>query len=138
MARLNQISLDEDLATKGRWVDYRLDVRLLIARSDNPAYRAALLSSNRDAARRVQFDGVDVQKFEDRAAKAAARHILLGWENIDNDDGTPMAYSPEAAEHLLTDPTLRELYDFVMSEANEWAAYQRAQEGDDEGNSPSE
>jgi hypothetical protein len=43
---------------------------------------------------------------------------LIDWENVEGDDGQPLAYSKAAATKLLTDPAMRRFRDSVVWAAN--------------------
>ena len=62
---------------------------------------------------------------EEISIEAMAHHVLLGWKDIEDDDGNPLEYSPETALELLRDPGLRDLYQFVLTQANERALFRQ-------------
>ena len=49
--------------------------------------------------------------------RCVAKTVLLGWRNLEDDDGNPIEYSHEKALELLRDPTLMVFKEFVEGEA---------------------
>jgi len=117
MAELNSIRIDQKKCNNGIWVDYEGDIKLLIARKPNPQYQDYLheLISNHPG---------EISKGNDKdiTMQAVAKHILLGWKNL-SDDGKPIKYSPKKALELLRDPSLRDLYEFILISAHDREAY---------------
>lgn len=50
-----------------------------------------------------------------------ARHVVIGWRGVRDENGNEIPYSPEAAEELLTE--FSDLYDEVVVAANDLALY---------------
>lgn len=118
MARIADFRIDTELEVKGRWVPWRGDIRLLIASSGGTEYEQAV----RDVRRKQAVAGVDLDNMPPRQvralmAPAAAKHLLLGWENMEAEDGVPMAYSEAGARKLLADPAYYHLLDFVLAQS---------------------
>lgn len=77
--------------------------------------------------------------------KLAAKHILVGWENLEDDfgdfpeyceaDSKRIRYSEEASLALLTHPRYRNLYDRVMTIAGDAAVFREQRMEEDLGNS---
>src|SRR5690606_18382974 len=85
----------------------------------NPDYRRVygqlVDSTPRDKKRGGQVTDFDTR--QNIAGRALADTVLLGWENLEGDDGAPLAYSPEVARKLLLDPAMTAFRDAVA-----WAA----------------
>jgi hypothetical protein len=153
---------DRDLEASGVWVTIEHGVRLRVARMNNPEYLAYLRmlmtphrQAIRSAGRRYKKDGEDKafaelseDLLEELTAKAMARHILLGWEELyepeldedgdpvlDDDDNPKLVavpYSVEKAEEFLT--TYREFYLIVMEVSNDESLYREQVQKDSEEN----
>lgn len=153
---------DKDLETKGVWVTIEHEVRLLVARMNNPKYLAFLRelmkphqSQLRPASRRYRKDSpvsmpdvdMDSELLETLAAKAMARHILMGWMNLSEpkrdeegeivlEDGNPVLieveYSSEKAEEYILE--YREFYLLVVEIASDEALYRESAHKDAEEN----
>jgi hypothetical protein len=122
MAKLSKIKRDPNTAEQGAWVNNVLDdICLKVAASNNKKYseevKRLMKPHLRSYKNNPAFDGI----FEDFQNKAMAKAILLDWKNIENEDGTQLAYSETAAYNLLKDPENKELRDLViaLSEENE-------------------
>lgn len=122
--KLSTIRLDPELCDRGVWVNYVGDVRFLIARAGNPQYE--------EAVRRIYSDRLglgappdedDVNVWDRTAKQAIAEAVLLGWENVTDDAGIPIPYTPEYALGLFLDPFYREIYRFVCFEAQRASRY---------------
>jgi hypothetical protein len=129
MAKMSKFRLDIETVERGRWVDWRDGVRLLIASVDSPAYVRAsreYFRENREACAEAFGEDQNTRALFDALRPVFAKTILLGWEGIDDEDGNPIPYSPENALTFLTDPELVHLWDFVLSAAQNVAAYRRS------------
>lgn len=127
MARLKNLRVDPDKAKDGVWIPWILGIELLIARRGNDRFNKALQTEMEgklaDIRRETQEnDGVsEIQR--DCTVRAVSEAILLDWKNIEDDDGNPIEYSPAEAYKLLSDPTLADLYDFVLICSNDADRY---------------
>lgn len=63
-----------------------------------------------------------------------ARHIIKGWTGIEDRDGNPIEFTPEAAEALLSDKNLERFFLMIVKMASNDAAFEAAREEDDAGN----
>ena len=119
MAELDSIRIDLKMSEEGRWVDFDGDIKLLIARKPNPRYEDVLHALVEKHGRAVTNDD-DM----DMTRQAVARCVLLGWKNL-TEGGKEIPYSPEKALELLRDPSLRDLYEFVLVSAHSREAYRK-------------
>lgn len=86
MARLSDTFLHNERAkTASAWHELRGGVRLRVAWFYSEALQKAMR-----------------EKPEEKAVNLFAEHLLLGWENIENDDGTPMEATYENKLSVLT------------------------------------
>lgn len=118
MTKLSSFRIDPELERDGKWFTYEGEVRFLIARIGNPRYSEYV--RERAAEGEVASDGtIDVNSTEwDRVHREAMGHaVLLGWEGLEEDDGSPLEYSPERSAALLSDPEYPEIYVFVAGKA---------------------
>tara|TARA_R110000824_G_scaffold279432_9_gene467633 strand:- start:912 stop:1316 length:405 start_codon:yes stop_codon:yes gene_type:complete len=134
MAKLSRLRSDSKKETEGVWVEWEHGVSLLIARLNNPGFQSrvrVLTAKHTKAIRSGSFPDGDM---EEVSKSAMAHHVLLGWKNIEDEDGGELAYSAEKALEFLTDPDLRDMYQFVLTQANERDLYRREVEEDSAGN----
>jgi hypothetical protein len=117
-------SLKTDLAKveQGMWIDNipdMGDLKLHVRPIGNPDYRR-VYGQLVDGTPRDKKRGGQVTDFETRqniAGRALADTVLLGWENLEGDDGKPLAYDAAKAKELLLDPEMTAFRDAVA-----WAA----------------
>lgn len=97
--------------------------KFLLARmaSTNPAYQAALERVAKETRSEMELDILT----EDRAGPIMRRvfvdTILLGWQNVQEEDGTVLEYNKDTALSLLEQ--LPDLYLVLRTEASRLANY---------------
>jgi len=119
MGRITEIMADMEKVEKGQWVPFAAGIRLCIANINNAKYRQArkaILGKHLRSTRARKLEPDDVL---DLLKPAVARHILVGWENLQDEAGCTIDYSPEKALEFFENPALRELYIFVVETAGE-------------------
>lgn len=101
--RLQDIKIDADAFENGSWVgnipdmgDLRLKVRAFGSRAhrEREAHLAGRGNLGKDAAEVIHL-------------RLLHETILLEWENVTDEKGRPIVYTPEEAKRLLEDPELR-------------------------------
>jgi hypothetical protein len=107
--KITNFQWDGKKEIEGVWVDEAEGLRLLIARENNPKYRKLQMSLMRKNARFLQNNrGED--KIEEIQVGLIAETILLGWENLQEGDGSEIVYSKDKAYELLRSyPDFREM-----------------------------
>jgi len=142
MPSLNQCKTDVGLEKNGRWVQFgepevnrvsdgegnetviETFIELLIARMGNPAYEKRLGTLKRSDAKKImRGKNIDTTMLEPMVKEAMANCVLLGWRNLNDENGEEIVYSPEKALQLFNDPSLREFYEFVRDESQDDEAY---------------
>ena len=118
-----QFSSSKTLSQKGIWVS--VDVgrpdgvkpRFLIGRMGitNPKWSDSAAQSFRDAKTRIQAGAMSAEESRLRAVTVFANTVLFDWENIEDDDGTPIPYTPEEGIKALS--KMDRLYDILLDEA---------------------
>lgn len=134
MARLSSLKADSRKEVEGVWMSWEHGVSLLIARLNNPGFQAHVRKATRSKTKAIRQGSISDEEMERVSLEAIAHHVLLGWKNIEDDDGNPLEYSPETALELLSDPGLRDLYQFVLTQSNERELYRQEVEDDSKGN----
>lgn len=123
--RISLTKTDESLERDGTWVGIRYGIEVLVARMGNPraeAWRANLSPEDRKILDRVK-SYVEAPQFYERQIKRAgeimrdciAETVLLGWRNIEDDEGEGIPFSVENAKALLTE------YDWFYEDVQEAA-----------------
>jgi hypothetical protein len=118
MARLSAIKIDSIKDVEGIWTDYSLGIKLKIARLGNPAYREYMRKIGKPHQVQISQNVLDDTTIEELSREAIAHTVLVGWENIDDDDDKPIKYSAETATAMLKDPECGELFNFVVAFAD--------------------
>lgn len=113
----------DQTVTETRWVDYDAETKVQLARIDNPAYTVALERERRklrnaDAQFAIGAVGViDGETTEHKTqCKLLSQFVVKDWEGVQDENGNPLKYSAEAAEHLLD--THLEFFMFTLREAS--------------------
>lgn len=134
MAKLSAIKQDLDLEKDGVWFDFSMGIELKIANANNPVFKDYLKKITKPFIQQIRNspDGSDIQTRLFK--KAAARHLVLDWRNIEDDDGNEVPFSSETCLEYFNDPSLREFYNFVVLSANANEMYRQQIEEESEGN----
>lgn len=122
MAKLSTIKIDNDKAS-GIWVEYSLDIKLKIASLRNKGYQAFIRKEGKEYQVQIAHGVLNDEALEPIFIRALAKHVLVDWKNIEDDDGSPIPYSQEKAEEILANPEYRDLLDFVMATAQDRERY---------------
>lgn len=138
--KLSSLKIDADKVEAGAWVKNipeMGDLELKVSGLQNARYRrmqARLI----DAIPRAKRQGGRVDPEEmDRVTSICLRDtVLLDWRGLENEDGTPMAYTKEAAAEYLTKPEFRRFREAVIYAATVVGEDEAEGEKADEGNSP--
>jgi hypothetical protein len=137
MGKLSSVKMDIKKVADGIWQDYRAGMRLLIAHINNPAYAQCLTALQRPYLRQIRTGTLENSIATALTCKAVAKHILVGWENVNNDDGNPIPYSSDKAFEIISDPAYSELYNFVLETAVNAELYRAEVQEDSAKNLPS-
>lgn len=134
MGSINRLKQDTSLEVEGIWVTYPgTDVRFKIARAGHPEMENAIATSHRSERLRRALNGERVSNEEARRAFAPiiAKHILRGWENLEDENGDTLVFSEQSALDLLLSEGMHDLYDWVLRISQDVARY-RVQENDED------
>lgn len=137
MAKLSALASDLEKEVKGIRVHYEMGIYVIVARSGNPKYReklAELLDPHREA---ISDGSAPPDLYDNLLKQARSECILLGWENIDDDEGNPIPYSAANALAIFMDPRYKDFYRFVIQVADNGLNYRAKLIKEMEGNSPS-
>jgi hypothetical protein len=132
-----QAMIDPELDREGRWAEFVPGMRFRIARMDNKRALDSHRQRLADEQARVGRAKIAPEVLGEIALETLARHVLLGWDGVDDADGKPIPYSPEKALEFLRDERCRDLRRFLEEAASDAAAYHASARKDAEGNSRS-
>lgn len=113
MAKLSAYKTDTELKEKGVWVPLEEGLRIRIARAGHPKCK----EMSTRLLRKVHklYHGAEREEETIRAnKKVIAKHILVDWENLDDEDGKPIEYSSEKAYEILNNPEYEDFYKLVL------------------------
>lgn len=115
MANINKIKTDSQKEIQGVWTDFAEGIRLKIARARNPAYKKSIRDlTEPHQIKEIREDKLMLEDLDELLKQVRAKTILLGWENIEDEAGKPIEYSPEQALAFFNDPELHDFYTFVI------------------------
>lgn len=134
MAKLSKVKVDPKAEIDGVWCEYVLDIRVKIARIGNREYDAAIRSMSKPYTKGFRADRVPDEAMQDIVKKAVAKHIVKDWENIEDDDGSLIPYSPEAALEIFQNDEYRDFYKFVLACGNDAELFRRENMEEAKGN----
>lgn len=121
MDSLAAFRTDMTKVVSGVWIEVPKagNFRIRVARMNNPAYEAFVREKTGGRLlRKLASDGPASQQAQDAlrvvTREAVARHVLLGWENMEL-NGVTVPYSPEKALELFNQAP--DFFEFVLDEA---------------------
>jgi len=116
MASLSQFSVDVQRVDEGVWYEVpgADGLRLLIRSTRSKAYKAEQAKQMRElrsVANRNPNLGIEMaQKI---ANACIAKASLLGWENLLDETGQPLPYTPETCKRVMTERKYEPFQDLV-------------------------
>lgn len=135
MPKISSLKVDPKKEVEGVEVDFDGWI-LIIARAGNPRYveeRDRILEPIKKGFRRGNLPVDVVLKAQ---KKAAAKFILVGWRNLQDEDGVDIPYSSEKALEFFNDPEMGNFYDDVFMFASTQENYRKENIKEQSKNSP--
>ena len=123
MGSLNAVRMDMDKAAEGVFVDYAEGIRIKIASSNSASYKEArrrLLSGQRKTRGRMPSG----EQVLDLLKPAIAKHLVLDWEGLTDDNDTEIPFSYDTALRYFNDPGLSDFFDFIIEQAGSIELFQ--------------
>lgn len=107
--KLSNLKVDINAIENGTWVGDIPNlpgVRFLVAGMESKAYRKAFSKALRtNTTRRERASGnLEADRIQALQRELVAKHCLLDWDGVEQDDGTVVPYEPKLAHELMTDP----------------------------------
>jgi hypothetical protein len=124
--KIGQFAIDSEKELKGVWLNGGAGLKLLVARMGNPDYQEYTRRSGKDLSAAARAGTADQAEFKTLARKATARHVLLDWKNLQEEDGSEIKYSPEKAEEIFE--KYPEFFELVLAMANDRNNYRPTEE----------
>lgn len=132
--KLSSIKQDQDKAEKGVWVDFPDGLRVLIARAGNTACKKMTAQLRKPIENKIKKGLVSDSVLSDISKKVVAKQIVLGWENLQDDDGKEIPYSPEKAYELISDPENEIFYNWILESSVDEMNFRKESKEDELGN----
>jgi hypothetical protein len=127
-ALFKQFKMDTDVEKTGIVLEFgenadgtQSTIRIARAGGANNAYSKRLEAKLKPYRRQIQTETMDRKLLESIVREVFAETCVLGWEHVQDADGTDIAYTRENVVKLLTD--LPELYAYLQEQANTLALY---------------
>lgn len=118
--------------TEGVWVDAGAGLRLKIARANNANFDKVLSRLTRPHLQRIRNGSFPDEDMKKLVWQATAETILLDWENLEDEEGNEVPYSPEKALELLTE--YKDFRDMVSSYAQDATLFKQELDEEAKGN----
>lgn len=123
MANISSLKIDTKKEVEGVEFDYFEDIKLKVARFDNPAFTKFMRASLKPHQQAIRDDQLSEVVAERIYHEGLAKHVLVGWTGITDESGTPVPYSYEKAFEYLNDPAYRDFKRAVETFAKRTEAF---------------
>ena len=119
--------IGKKLTDEGKWFEYK-GAKLLIGRAGSNEFLQALEHFEKPFKKKIARDALGKLKSREINVRALARAVLLGWENVADQEGNEVPYSEDLGyEALRADPDMLE---FVMDMALDNENFAAAEEAE--------
>jgi len=134
MAKLKKFRQDTGKEVEGVWVPFEDGIEFLIANVNSKRFQDYLRKITKPHLRMIRngtaAHGLQTSLFKN----AASKYLVLGWKNIENEDGSDLEYSPDACLEIFNDEELRPIFEFVVEAANAGELFRQEFDDESEGN----
>ena len=107
-------------------------IRIARAGGANDAYNKRIEALSKKHRRKIQNDALEIAELREMTMHAVADTVILGWENVTDEDGNPMPFSRDNALKLFKQ--LPDLFNDVQEQAAKAALFRAHVREDDLGN----
>lgn len=123
MAKISRFATDPNKELTGVWLPMGGGIEVLVARLGNPEFNAFVTRTGKALGPGVRSGNVDPKDAEDLTKRAVAKHVLLGWKNLEDDDDQPIPFSSEKALEIFNE--FPEFFRSVMNLASDVDNFRR-------------
>lgn len=125
------------LEVEGIVIDYGPGGKFRIARSGgaNKRYQTRLEELGRPYRRALATGTMPAERADDLLRQVFSETVMLGWEDVTDPDGKPLAFTVENCIKLFKD--LPDLFEDLREQSQRQALFREQQREADAGNSPS-
>ena len=137
MTKLSILKTDTDLREQGYEFCYALDFYITVSCMPNPQvteYVRKRTNILRRGARSRELDGEQLMQV---TREAMAKHVVLDWRGLEDDEGQPIDYSWQKALEIFGDPDCQDIYSVISEVAANQANFRKDEEEESLGNSSS-
>lgn len=132
MAKLGQIKgVFADTITE----EYAFDITVKMRPLPNPDFDAFMARKQRGKRQRFRHDDKNDEEMMQLLKEATAATVIVGWDNLEDVDGSPILFSHEKALEFFNDPAMYDFYSFVRTTAAERTKFVQQDEEDASKNS---
>ena len=122
--KLSSIKKDVAAAEAGVWINGVMgDLDVKIASAGNRKYLESLRNAMKPYQRNIK--NVSDEIFLEIQNKCVAKHVLVDWRNLQDDNGVDIPYSYEKAAELLQDPENEEFRKTVINLSEETEVFRK-------------
>lgn len=141
MGKLSSLKSDPKQDLEGIDMPYDGGVVWKVARWGNPRFNSCiqktLLSLSPPERRRISEKLDEGDMSADFMREAVARFILVGWSNLDDDDGNPIPYTYDQSLKICVEPEYDIVFQEICNFARDVSKYRQTAVEEIAGNSPS-
>lgn len=128
MSLYSTFKTDANLEKSGVWLNYGPNakgdpIRIKIARAGgaNKAFGKAVANKSRPHRRKIETNTLDAETSDRLNLEVYAETVILGWENVEDENGKVMEFTKDNVIKLFTD--LPDLFADVRLQAQEVAIF---------------
>lgn len=133
--KLSDFATNKELEVNGVWHDLGDKTRVLVARAGNKKYTEALRSRMEKYQNRLARRDKTMEPIAEKIlTECMAKYILLGWENLEDENKKIIPYSVEKAIEILSDEKYKDFRDLIELLSNDMASYQEKKKEEIVGN----
>ena len=122
MALLNSLATDKQKELEGIWVNYPgTNAEFKIARLGNSNFQKYASRLSRSQIRKLTSGNIQAKEGLETIAPAIAKHIVLDWQNIEENDkngkSVLVEYSVEKATEIFANEQYQDLIIWIIEES---------------------
>jgi hypothetical protein len=96
-----RFATDQDKEESGVWVDFGEGIKVKVRRLKSRASQDARKELDKPFANEIRRGKLSTDVAEDLLIKQIAWGVIADWQGVDDENGTPLPYSREAAYQIL-------------------------------------
>jgi len=130
MSLFKRYKTDADRETSGVWISYgttadgrTIEFKIARAGGQNKAYEKRFEALTRPYRRQIQTESLDDETSDRIVRQLFAETIVLGWRNVEDEEGKPIAFSAEACRKLFDE--LPDLFRDIREDATKQAIFRQ-------------